>query len=223
VIKNLGSGVGLDVINALKNTDGTIDKVLNYDTNAESIQLGREITAYLEKQNKIRKGIIEYHEKDFMENKEPADIIIRVGIICGLRNRFAKRLLSKDYKQLNTGGKLIVTSSNYHMRSTDPLGNILIQHIGTRDDPYHGWGLNFRLKDTMYEILDKAGFSDIHIYDDGNYPGKEMLPDELLNSVDSLPAKVKGYNHDGFPLRIPPKEILVRGIGYNWIAVGTKK
>ena len=223
VIKNLGSGVGLDIINALQNTEGTVEKVLNYDTNAESIQLGREMTGFLENRNELRKGIIEYYEKDFIYSKEPADIIIRAGIICVLRNRLAKHLLTIDYKQLKSAGKLIVTSSNYHMRSTDPLSSFLIQHMGTRDNPYCGLGLNFRYKDTMYEILDKSGFTDIQIYDDANYPGKETLPEKLLNNVDSLPARVKGYHHDGFPLRIPSKEILDRGIGYNWIAIGTKK
>jgi hypothetical protein len=170
VIKNLGSGVSLDVVNALRNTGASVGKVYNYDTNAEAIHLGREITSSLENNNEIRKGVIEYHEKDFMESKEPADIIIRVGIICGLRNRFAKRLLSNDYTQLNLGGKLIVTSSNFHMRSTDPLANFLIQHIGIRENPFHGWGLNFRTKDSMYEVLNKADFNDIQIYDDANYP-----------------------------------------------------
>jgi hypothetical protein len=223
VIKNLGSGVSLDVINALRNTDGTVGKVFNYDTNAEAILLGKEITTYLEKKNEIRKGVIEYYEKDFMESKESADIIIRVGIICGLRNRFAKRLLSNDYKQLISGGKLIVTSSNYHMRSTDALATFLIQHIGTRENPFHGWGLNFRTKDSMYEVLDKSGFKDIQIYDDANYPEKEKIPKNLLYSVDSLPAKVKGLNNNGVPLILPLKEMLDRGIGYNWIAVGTKE
>lgn len=221
VIKNLGSGVGLDAINALRNTDETVEKVINYDTNAESILLGREITAYLEKQKEIRKGVIQYYEKDFMESKEPADIIIRVGIICGLRNKFAERLLSKDHKQLNSGGKLIVSSSNHYMRSTDPLSNFLIQHIGTRENPFHGWGLNFRTKESMYDILDNAGFKDIQIYDDANYPGKEKLSENILYSVDSLPAKVKGFNQIS-PLRIPQKDTLDRGIGYNWIAIGTK-
>lgn len=223
VIKNLGSGVSLDVLNAAQYVGENIEKVLNYDTNGEAVKLGIKITGYLESLHKIRRGAIEYYQKDFGESREPADLIIRVGIICGLSDEFAKRLLSKDYRQLNRGGKLIVTSSNYHMRSTDPLGNFLIQHIGTKEDPFHGWGLNFRTRDSLYEVLKKAGFDDIRIYDDANYPGKKRLPEDLLNSVDTLPAKVMGYSHTGSPLRIPSKEILDRAIGYNWIAVGIKK
>ncbi len=222
VVKNLGSGVGLDMINAARYSDGKIREVLNYDTNTTATGLGETIVKTLEQEGRLNPGVFHYLEENLGNSKEPADVIIMVGIICGLKDTFAKRLIKKCHGQLNTGGKLVVTSSNHHMRSSDPLANFLIQHIGTKDDPLKGWGLNFREVETMHKLLSDVGFMDIQIYDDANYPGKENISPDILYGVDNLPAKVMGYPTLDKPLGLPDKEILDRGYGYNWIAVATK-
>ena len=98
------------------------------------------------------------------------------------------------------------------MRQTDPIANFIIQHIGTREHPEKGWRLNFRTKATMNRLLEKAGFSDVRIYDDCHFPGKEGLPWDVLYGCDTLPAQVMGHDHSGRPLALPPKEGV--GAGY---------
>jgi len=108
------------------------------------------------------------------------------------------------------------------MRSSDPLASFLIQHIGSTDSPLKGWGLNFRTEDDLKRILNRTGFRDIRVYDDANFPGRETADDDLLKSIDKLPAVAMGKDTSKGPLNLPAKEILDRKIGFNWIAVATK-
>ena len=63
VIKNLGAGTGLDTLNAAQYSDGSIAQILNYDTNAQAIVLGQKMTKYLEEQEIIHPGIVQYIPK----------------------------------------------------------------------------------------------------------------------------------------------------------------
>ncbi|MDZ7700102.1 MAG: hypothetical protein U5R49_25305 [Deltaproteobacteria bacterium] len=180
------------------------------------------MTRHLENAQLLEPDVVEFIPKSLTKSFEPADLIVKVGVICGLQDMVAQMLITGDYSMLNDGGKLVISSSNENMRDRDPLGSFLIQHIGTREDPKKGWGLNFRTKETLFDLLTNAGFSDIEIYDDANYPGKEDLPDDILYGVETLPSHAMGYEHDGKPLSLPPKDVLDQNIGYNWIAVATK-
>jgi hypothetical protein len=221
VIKNLGSGVGLDCLNALMSRPEKVEAVINYDTNEDALQLGEKITHHLESQGKIRPGVVQYIRQSLTKSKEPADLIVKIGIICGLQDFAAAYLMAEARNTLNPGGMLVVSSSNAHMEKTDPLASFLIQHIGTQDDPFKGWGLNFRTRDGFAKLLTDSGFQSFEIHSDAEFPGKESLAAEIRYGVDTLPALVEGHPVNG-PLRLPPQEILDRGIGYNWIAVATK-
>jgi len=222
VIKNLGSGVGLDTLHAVVKADGKVSRVFNYDTDGSAVALGEKTVKFLEAEGDLETDTVEYVRKSLTKSVEPADVIVKIGVICGLQDPVAQMLIGGDYNQLNQGGKLIISSSNEKMRDRDPLGSFLIQHIGTREDPKKGWGLNFRSKETLFQLLSNAGFSDIQIYDDANYPGKEDLPEEVLYGVETLPAQALGHDHDGKPIRLPSREVLDQNIGYNWNAVATK-
>jgi hypothetical protein len=222
IVKNLGAGVGLDTLHAAVKADGKVSKVINYDTDGAAINLGEKTVKYLEAEGYLEPDTVQYVRKSLTRSVEPADLIIKIGVICGLQDPMAKRLIAWNYSLLNEGGKLIISSSNEEMCDRDPLGSFLIQHIGTREDPKMGWGLNFRTRDTLFQLLRNAGFSDIQIYDDANYPGKKDLPDEVLYGVETLPAQALGHDHDGKPLGLPPRDVLDQNIGYNWIAVATK-
>jgi len=222
-VKNLGSGVGLDVIHAVKNANGNVSKVLNYDTNRDAVRIGRAIVDYMEiHERAINPGVIHYVDKSMTHSDECADVIIMVGVICGLQDFAAQFLLTRAYDQLYEGGALIVSSSNHHMENADPFASFLIQHLGSKDDYDKGWSLNFRTEEKMERLLREAGFHHIEIFSDTEFPGKKELREEILFGIDTLPAKARGYYHSGKPLNLPPKEILERGIAYNWIAVATK-
>ncbi|OQY11025.1 MAG: hypothetical protein B6I30_07800 [Desulfobacteraceae bacterium 4572_187] len=221
-VKNLGSGAGLDTLHAASRANGHIAALLNYDTDKQAVSLGQRVTRHLEHAGLLEQGVVEFIPKSLTKSVEPADLIVKIGVICGLQDPAAQMLIAGDYGMLNEGGKLVISSSNENMRARDPLASFLIQHIGTREDPKKGWGLNFRKKETLYQLLNRAGFSNIQIYDDANYPGKDALPDEILYGVETLPAKALGYDHPGAPLGLPPKDVLDQNIGYNWIAVATK-
>ena len=222
VAKNLGSGVGLDVINAASKQNGMVKEVLNYDTNQDAVSLGQLITTHLEDKGELDSGKVKFILQSLMKSKERVDLIIKIGVICGLQDNVALSLIKQDFNQLSEGGKLIISSSNECMKAEDPLGSFLIQHMGSRKDPFEGWGLNCRSKLAIITLLEDAGFKNIEIYSDTRYPGKEDLPDEIILGVDTLPAEAVGYNHPGIPLNLPPKHILDQETAYNWIAVAAK-
>ena len=157
VMKNLGSGVGLDALHTAVKADGKLSAVLNYDTDAEALALGQRTTKYLEEDGCLEPGTVQYVPKSLTKSFEPADIIVKIGVICGLQDPIAKMLLASDYSMLNEGGKLIVSSSNEEMRKTDPLGSFLIQHIGTREDPKKRVGPQFQNPGNTVGTADECG------------------------------------------------------------------
>jgi hypothetical protein len=221
-IHNLGSGAGLDVVNAVCHLDGSINKVVNCDTNTKALTFGEQIATHLERTTRIRKGLLQYRCASLTQNLGKCHLVILIGIICGLPDRIATLVLRKAHRVLEPGGAIVVSSSNQNMRSSDPLASFLIQHIGSTDSLSKGWGLNFRTENDLRRILDRAGFRDIRIYDDANFPGRETAEDDLLRSIDKLPAIAMGKDASKDPLNLPAKEILARKIGFNWIAVATK-
>jgi len=221
VVKNLGSGVGLDTINAVKHTGQMVGKVWNYDVNEEAVELGKAISEYLIQRGEIDRGVLEHKVENMTKSSQRAHLIVQIGIICGLTDDAATILLTQAHKQLHEDGTLVVSSSNHNMRSRDALCSFLMQHIGTRESPSQGWGLNFREKTRMRKLLEGAGFADVEIYDDGQYPGKGQMDTDRSYGVDPLPATVFGYDIVGSPA-LPDMTILSENTGYNWIAVGQK-
>ena len=104
------------------------------------------------------------------------------------------------------------------MRSEDPLASFLIQHIGTPTSPRAGWGLNFRTEDALRALLTSAGFTDMEVFDDANYPRREEAEKHLPERVDALPAEVEGKSLLS-PVTLPNESILSGNRGYNWIAI----
>ena len=222
IINNMGSGTGLDILNVLCNIDNKyIQNVYNYDINYNAIELGLNITSLLENKKLIKPGIVKYVTQSYTKSSEKVDLIIKIGIICGLTNEFAIKSLTIDNSYLNSEGMIIVSSSNTNMECFDPFPSFLIQHIGTKDDPFQGWGLNFRTDVKMKEILTKSGYSEISLYSDTNFPGLSNLSEDLLLGIDDLPAKLFGYKNRS-PINLPSKEILNQKNSFHWLAVASK-
>jgi len=221
VVKNLGSGVGLDTINAAKHTRQMVGTVWNCDLNEEAVELGKAVSDYLIQRGEIDGGVLEHKVENMTKSSQRAHLIVQIGIICGLTDDAATILLTQAHKQLHEDGTLVVSSSNHNMRSRDALCSFLMQHIGTRESPLQGWGLNFREKTRMRELLQGAGFASVEIYHDAQYPGHDQLGADRLYGVDPLPATVRGYDIVSRPL-LPDMTTLSANTGYNWIAVGQK-
>jgi hypothetical protein len=222
VVKNLGAGLGLDTIRTTMVSNGTVAAVHNYDTCEPAIQLGEQTVAFLGANGQLDPAVFSWQCQSFTESREKSHLSVMIGVICGLQDRAAKIVLRQAWKGLCAGGKLVVSSSNHHMRCTDALSNFLIQHIGTRKHPREGWGLNFRTAETMLGLLEDAGFRNVKLYDDANMPGLVDLPENIRFGVETLPADAQGRAHSGKPISLPPREILDRKIGYNWLAVAIK-
>jgi len=156
-VKNMGSGVGLDTLHAALSGNGDIATLLNYDTDKQAVSLGQRVTKHLEYAHLLEKGIVEFIPKSITKSFEPADMIVKIGVICRLEDPVAQMLIAGDYNILNEGGKLVISSSNENMRNRDPLAGFLIQHIGTREHPKKGWRLNFRTKEALFQLLTQAG------------------------------------------------------------------
>jgi len=223
-IKNFGSGVGLDVLNAIRHSHENVGKILNYDINEEALEIGRKVATYLADQEEIPQDKVFYQNKSLLdfEKNGKSQLSIIAGVICGLTDKAASTILKRIYRDLEEGGKLVITCANQFMRDKDALANFIIQHIGTYNDPTNNWGLNFRTKDQLFALLDGAGFVNIEIYDDANYPAKETVGDDVINGVETLPAKAHGYEPVAFPIALPKKEILEKSIGFNWIGIARK-
>ena len=234
VIKNIGSGMGIDVLNALMELGKTndigkyIQKNMNLDIDTGLLNFGIRITNYLEGRNMIPQGLTSYANKNLFFSREKADLAVFIGYICSTKDEFASRTLDFIRKTLNKGGQIVVSSSTYHMRNTDPLSSFLIQNLGLQedkemgypDDPLFGWPLNFRTKEQMKNVLKDAGYKDIKVYDDANFPGRDSIEYKMISEVDCLPSIALGLKEKEYkPLKLPSKDILNKKIGYNWIAV----
>ena len=221
-ILNLGSGVGLDMINTLFQAREGVEKVFNLDVNQVALDCGRRLAASLVSENLLPADVVEYRRQSLMRCREQGHLAIMVGVICGLKDNAALTVLRRVHAMLHDGGRLVITSSNEKMRSHSPLSSFLIQHIGSSSDPFCSWGLNYRSREGMQELLEKAGFRDVCLYDDHHYPGRDTLPDSLAWGVDSLPSRFLGHAHSGLPLALPPEAVRDRREGYNWLAVAEK-
>ncbi|OQY11024.1 MAG: hypothetical protein B6I30_07795 [Desulfobacteraceae bacterium 4572_187] len=179
---------------------------------------------WLKRNNQMNGMNVHFQNASYMESNEKADLIVKIGILCGLDNEFAVDTLKKDHQDLNPGGKIVASSSNIHMKTSDPLANFLLQNIGARRKdklfPFKGWPLNYREKSTMIHLFEAAGFQDIRISTEADPKWLNRLSSEELYNVDVLPALTRGINHDGNP------QILLKGnlyeTGYNWIVVASK-
>lgn len=217
-IHNLGSGIGLDLLRAATALPRMLARVVNFDTNSEAIALGRRIAAHLRRNGSLGSVPVDYHAASLTGNHGRCDVAVMIGVICGLPDRMAQVLLRRVRRRITPGGALVVSSSNSLMRSEDPLASFLIQHIGSRDDPRAGWGLNFRTEEGLRALLERTGYADIQIFDDANYPGRQDAEARLPDRVDTLPGKAKGVPVLS-PITLPETSVLARRRGYNWIAL----
>ncbi|MDZ7700100.1 MAG: hypothetical protein U5R49_25295 [Deltaproteobacteria bacterium] len=202
-----------------------IDRILNYDSDPSAIQLGQDMVGWVRAQQQKDGLAVFFKRANYLDSHEKTDLIVKIGILCGLDNPFAVDTLKKDFHDLKPGGKIVASSSNIHMKTEDPLGNFLLQNVGSRRKgklyPFKGWPLNYRTKGVIIRLFEEAGFEDIEVSTEVDHKWLRLIPPDNLYKVDTLPALSRGIIHDGRPKVLPAKENLYR-TGYNWIVVATK-
>ena len=83
-IVNLGSGVGLDLLNALQQCKRHNIRVDNYDVNPTALNLGQQIANSLVKEGMIKSNTVYYHRKSLTKFTGSVHLAVMVGIICGV-------------------------------------------------------------------------------------------------------------------------------------------
>ena len=231
IIYDLGSGMGLDTMHALEQINpDLVERVLNFDTNQDAILRGEKIRDYLVNEGRIKKDVIKFYNhtltKPHEVSKGKAGIVKKIGVVCGLKNPIAQGIFNIAAANLIPGGESISSSSNFNMLYTDPLPSFLIQNIGSSKDTSRSWGLTCRREEIMRDLITNAGLNVQHIYDDANFPGREDIEEEIRSGIDTLveealfPGKPNPYKSF---FDFPPREVLDKKIGYNWLAIGLKE
>jgi 2-polyprenyl-3-methyl-5-hydroxy-6-metoxy-1,4-benzoquinol methylase len=150
LIANLGGGLGRDVCNILS-------KYYQDNENIETVVVDKDKVA-LKRGKRIAeaggvKDKIEFIENSFMRYKpsKKFDIIILVGVLCGLPQDVCVRILKNTRKMLNNGGYIMTSNASIKMLEEDPFTYFIMEKIT-------GWKIVFKTEEDLKEIIKKAGF-----------------------------------------------------------------
>ncbi len=150
MIANLGGGPNRDICNVLSNHyQGNENiQVISVDKDKMAIKRGKRIakTAKIENQ-------IEFIQNSFTRYrpKKKFDLIILVGILCGLPPEVCIKILKNTRKFLNKSGYIMTSNAAPEMLEKDPFTYFIMDKIT-------GWELIFKSEKTLQEIIKKSGF-----------------------------------------------------------------
>jgi SAM-dependent methyltransferase len=221
-VLNLGSGGGLDTLHLLQDDPDRVARVINLDIDPEAVAWGRNLAGALERKRLIPRGRIEYDCRSLMKSRTRGHLVLLAGVICELSDAAARSVLRRIHALLPVGGRLLLSTFNDNLPERSPLGAFLLHHLGSNLDPADGWTGTGRSRKALRGLLTEAGFRELTIYDDRNYPGRASLPDEILWGVDTLATTAFDLDHPGRPLTRSLDEIGKPQPGCNWIAVAEK-
>lgn len=223
-IANFGSGTGLSVLNALSdpNVRSRVESVINYDNDKSALLLGGIMLDYVRREGMIDPNVkVEYRNQSLMKTEEPFDLGEETGVICSSPNESAIKIVGRTSRNLNDGGEMIITSSNYNMEKESPFTSFHLQHGGSEEDYKNNWFLNCRKENSIRYVLETAGLPNIKLYGDSDYPGIEKISEELCTWADPLPARALGMiPKENTPK--PDRSLLEKMISHNWIAIASK-
>lgn len=84
--------------------------------------------------------------------KEKFDIIILVGVLCGLPPESCVMVLKKAHKHLKENGCIIVSNVSPKMLEKDPFTYFIMEKITN-------WKLIFKEEELLKDIFKKSGFN----------------------------------------------------------------
>lgn len=150
LLGNLGGGPGRDVTDVFSKYYRDSDKVfsINIDKDKNALKRGKRMAE--------RGGVadrIKFLDASFTRHKpkEKFDIIILVGVLCGLPTETCILLLKKIKPMLAKGGSIMVSNVAPKMLQDDPFTYFIMNDI-------MGWSLVFKEEAVLKDIFKKAGF-----------------------------------------------------------------
>ncbi len=185
-ILNLGSGIGLETLTLLCEQGEKIGRILNFDINPEATSMGRRLAASLARKQLIPANRVEYHTRSLMRCREKGHLVLLDGVLCELGDPAARTVLRRIHTLLPVGGRLLLTTMNQNPARRSPLANFLFRRLGSNLDPADGMKSSGRSRKALSKLLGEAGFQDLTIYDDLNFPGRAGLPAEILWGTNHL-------------------------------------
>lgn len=148
-ILNLGGGPSRDIINVLvKNySDAKNIKVISIDRDNFTNKRGRLSAKINNVEDKI-----EFLDASFMryKTKEKFDIILLVGVLCGLPAQTCVLILKKIKGLLAKNGCIVASNVDPKMLNEDPFTYFIMEKIVN-------WKLIFKEKEELKNIFIKAG------------------------------------------------------------------
>jgi ubiquinone/menaquinone biosynthesis C-methylase UbiE len=145
-ILNLGSGPGRDTMEIISSNENT--SVCCVDTNTEALAKARELIEERgvgEKISLLQKSLM------FFPYNNYADIILMIGILCGLDYRNSVIVLRKAKRYLKKNAKLIVSNISKTAKDEDPFMAYLL-------DAVIGWKLVYKTEEEFTDIIQMAGY-----------------------------------------------------------------
>jgi len=150
LIGNFGSGPGRDVIDIFSDLykDSLNVKAIHIDRDSAALKRGKRMA-------KIKKvdHLITFIEGNFLKQKlnKKFDIVLLVGVLCGLKSEVCIRILKSIRKFIKKGGTIIASNVSKEMLEEDPFTCFLTEWVGN-------WKLVFKDERELRKIFEKAGY-----------------------------------------------------------------
>jgi hypothetical protein len=145
LIGNVGGGPSRDIINIFSKhyKDNENIKAVSVDRDKFTIKRGRLLAKIAGVDD-----MIEFAEANFMryKPKKKFDIILLVGVLCGLSPKTCVAVLKTVKKMLAKGGRIVASNVTPKMLDEDPFTYLVMNDI-------LNWSLIFKDEDTLKEIF----------------------------------------------------------------------
>ena len=169
VVLDLGSGAGFDCFLAADKV-GPEGKVIGVDMTAEMIEKARE--------NAQKGG---YKNVEFrlgeIENLPVADSVVDIIISnCVINLSTNKsRVFAEAFRVLKPGGRIMVSDIVLTEELPDFIKNNMSAYVSCISGAI--------IKDAYLKAIKKAGFTDVKVFDEANFPIKYIISDDLENII----------------------------------------